>query len=92
MTKSTPKTPGSRLLGDVMELTPLQYVVLFARIYVALWGVSAAGWFAWRVMCFGTFADVEWLLDFKLPDVMFNRPALKMKEYRSEQVDYLWRK
>lgn len=75
MTKSTPKTPGSRLLGDVMELTPLQYVVLFARIYVALWGVSAAGYFAAKVMCFETFADVEWLLGFRFPDVMFSRPV-----------------
>lgn len=58
-----------------MELTLWQYIILFIRIYAALWVVSAAGYFAWRVMCFGTFADVEWLLDFRFPDVMFSRPV-----------------
>lgn len=59
-----------------MELTPLQYVVLFVRVYAALWAVSAAGYFVAKVMCFETFADVEWLLDFKLPDVMFSRSVV----------------
>lgn len=68
-----------------MELTPLQYAILFVRVYAALWGVSAAGWFVWRVMGFETFADVEWLLDFRLPDVMFSRlTPSPTHEYRAE--------
>lgn len=57
------------------NLTPLQYVVMFVRVYALLWGLSAAAWVFVKVTCLDSLLDMEWLVDFRLPDVMFSRPV-----------------
>lgn len=83
MTMPLPLCVGLRcILGD---LTLWQYVVMFLRVYAGLWIISAAGYFTIKVMCFETFADVEWLLDFRLPDALFSRlTPSPTHEYRAE--------
>lgn len=58
------------------NLTPLQYVVMLVRVYALLWGLSAAAWVFVKVTCLDSLLDMEWLVDFRLPDVMFSRPVV----------------
>lgn len=85
MTEYTKKTPGFRLTGNTMELTPLQYVAMFIRVYALLWGVSAAAWVFVKITCLDSLLDIEGLLNFRLPDAMFSRlTPSPTHEYRAE--------
>lgn len=52
-----------------------QYVVLFVRIYAGLCWVSAVGYALAKITCLESLLDLDSMLDFKLPDVMFSRPV-----------------
>lgn len=68
----------------INDLTFWQWLGAFVRVYVALWGLSGAGWFVWRVMGVSALFDVELVLDFELPAMMFTRkPLPHFSEVRS---------